>query len=193
MSRAHRKPADPQEIMRLRAERSANEAEIGRLRGLGADVTLDRARRIVTAYRLNPFHKLRDSDTISVGQAGAAQQLCEDWAIWKGLDGKPERVMISGDGHNFGAVIVTERMLKAGRRVRRVLKHIGPLDRVLLEALVRSVVEDDRPASWRAIVARVTGFTQSVRQSQTVVCALENLARAYATAPVRDIRSTSIP
>ncbi|HEY1878410.1 MAG TPA: hypothetical protein VGG68_00610 [Caulobacteraceae bacterium] len=174
----HTKPTDPQEIARRRAERAANEAEISRLRAQGAVVRLDRARRIVTAYRASPFVKLRDSNTISAAQARAAEALTEDWAIWRGLDGKPERLDVHVTSRKGGEV-VTDRMLKAGERVQMILSRIGPLDRELLVALVSGIVEQDVAPPWREAVEQITGVTQSVRQSQMVVSALENLARVY--------------
>jgi hypothetical protein len=156
----------------------ANETEIGRLRDQGVVVRLDRARRIVSAYRANPWVKLRDSDTISEAQADAVAKLCADWSIWRGLDGRPERLDVPVDSHG-GGEIVTDRMLRAGKRVHLVLASVGPLDRELLSALVGAQIERDRPPPWRETVTRITGVTQSVRQSQMIVAALENLARAY--------------
>jgi hypothetical protein len=178
MGKRSHKPADPAEIMERRAARAANEAEIVRLRGQGAVVRLDRARRIVSAYRANPFHKLRDSDTINATQALAAEKLVDDWAIWRGLDGRPERLEVRLGSSETGE-IVTDRMLRAGRRVGRVLGAVGPVDRELLVGLVAPLIESDRPPPWRDVVGRTTGVTQSVRQSQMVVAALANLARAY--------------
>jgi hypothetical protein len=184
MGKRSHKPADPAEIMQRRAARAANEAEIGRLRDQGAVVRLDRARRIVSAYRANPFVKLRDSATISASQALAAEKLCDDWAIWRGLDGRPERLEVRV-GHGDVAEIVTDRMLRAGERVARVLARVGPVDRELLVALVGPLIEDDRPPSWRNIVVAKTGVTQSVRQSQMIASALGNLARVYGYAEAR--------
>ena len=78
MGKSRRKPSDPQEIARRRAERIANEAEISRLRSQGVVVNLDRARRIIAAYRASPFNKLREAKTISSAQASAAERLCRD-------------------------------------------------------------------------------------------------------------------
>jgi len=180
MGKQRRKPSDPQEIARRRAERIANESEIDRLRSQGAVVKLDRSRRIVSAYRASPFVKLRDTDTITAAQAAAAERLCDDWAQWKGLDGRPERSEVHAETYGNTAEIITDRMLQAGRRVARILEKVGPLDRALLAALVAAAVEEDRPIPWRDIVRRVCGVTQSVRQSQMIVAALENLSRAYA-------------
>lgn len=175
------KPADPQEIARRRAERAANEAEIARMRGQGATVKLDRARRIVSAYRASPFVKLKESKTISDAQARAAEWLIEQWATWKGLDGRPAPTLAPHDQSGRGsAEIITERMLMAGRRVRATLAAVGPMDRDLLAALTAASVEEDAPIPWRDIVRRVCGISQSVRQSQAVACALENLSRACA-------------
>jgi hypothetical protein len=178
-SRSRRKPSDPQDAARRRAERAETEGEIVRLRSTGAVVKLDRTRRIVGAYRANPFRKLKDANTITLGQSNAADRLCEDWAIWKGLDGKPAPLEIHNPNWSHQEFL-TDRMLLARARVDRVLGKVGPADRDLLAALVASAVEDDRPIPWRDIVRRVTGVTQTVRQSQMVVAALENLTRAYA-------------
>jgi hypothetical protein len=184
MGKRSHKPADPQEIVRRRAARAENEAEIVRLRSQGAVVRLDRARRIVSAYRASPFHKLRDSDTISATQAMAAEKLCDDWAIWRGLDGRAERLEVRL-GTCEPAEIVTDRMLRAGERVARALAHVGPLDRELLAALIRPQIEQDRQPPWRLTVEAITGVTQSVRQSQMIVAALANLARAYGYSEAR--------
>ena len=179
MSRTRRKPTDPQEIARRRAEKIANEAEIERLRSQGVVVNLDRARRIVAAYRSSPFHKLREAKTITGAQSSAAERLCVDWAIWRGLDGRPERSEVHAETYGRTAEIVSDRMLLAGKRIEKVLARVGPLDRDLLGALCASVVEDDCPLPWRDIVRRISGVTQVVRQSQMVVASLENLSRAY--------------
>lgn len=176
---ARKKPSDPQELARKRAERTAMDTEIGRLREQGATVTLDRARRIVSAYRATPWRKLRDTDTITAGQAAAADKLCEEWAMWKGMDGRPAGVPAPVQACSTTAEIITDRMLQAGRRVRHTLDQVGPMDAELLAALAHSVVEDDRPLPWRDVVRRVSGISQTVRQSQVVACALENLSRVY--------------
>lgn len=182
MPKASRKPSDPQDIAARRAERAANEAEITRLRSQGAVVSLDRTRRIVSAFRASPFHKLRETKTITPAQAAAAERVVKDWAVWKGLDGRPPPGELPGSRSATGhaPTILTDRMLKAGNRVAFALSKVGPLDRELLVSLVASAVEDDRALPWRDIVRRVTGVTQTVRQSQMVVAALENLARVYA-------------
>lgn len=180
MGKGRHKPTDPQELAQRRADRAANEAEIARLKDQGATVKLDRARRIVSAYRASPFVKLRDQKAITSAQASAAERLCRDWAVWKGRDGKPAALEVRSTNWSH-AEFVTDRMLQAGDKVREVLDKVGPMDRDLLSALVVAAVEYDRAPAWRAIVLQVTGVEQSVRQSQTVACSLENLARAYLT------------
>jgi len=178
LPKARHKPTDPQEAARKRLERQETDAEIGRLRRQGAVVSLDRARRIVSAYRRSAFHKLRETRTITPGQADAAHRLCADWAIWRGLDGRPPPLEVHTEWKR-APDIVTDRMLAAGNRVDKALRKVGPVDRELLICLVASAVEDDRPIPWRDTVRRVTGVTQTVRQSQMIVAALGNLARAY--------------
>jgi hypothetical protein len=180
MSSRRRKPVDPQELSRRRAERAANESEITRLRAIGATVKLDPSRRIVTAYRASPFVKLRDSRTITASQANAAEWLCAQWAVWKGLDGRPTSDAFTPHDHTHrGADLVTSRMLTARRRVWDVLGKLGPMDRDLLCALMAATVERDEPCRWRDIVRTVCGVTQTIRQSQVVACALENLHRVH--------------
>jgi hypothetical protein len=181
MTRRRHKPADPQDIVRRRLERAEVDAEIDRLRSIGAVVKLNPAHRIVSAYRASPFVKLRESNTITLAQALAAEWLCEEWAIWKGLDGRPALLApMPPENNTCHAEIITDRMLKAGRRVRAVLGLVGPMDRDLLAALIAASVEEDAPIPWRDIVRRVCGITQTIRQSQAVACALENLNRACA-------------
>lgn len=183
MGQRKHKPSDPQAIMRQRAaqtRKAETEAEIARLRAQGAVVTLDRARRIVGAYRKSPFVKLREAKTITNAQAAAAERLCQEWAEWRGLDGRPAPSFEVRGETSTQAELITARMLKAGKLVRDVLGRVGPLDRELLKALAEAAVETDRPIPWREIVQRVTGVTQTVRQSQMIVSALENLSRAYA-------------
>jgi hypothetical protein len=182
MGKGKHKPADPQEITRRRLERQANEIEISRLRNAGAVVSLDRTRRIVSAYRASAFNKLRETKTITQAQAAAAERLCSDWAIWRGLDGRPPPLEAGTNPNRTSAPdLVTDRMLKAGSRVGKALGQVGPMDRDLLAALVADAIENDRPLPWRDVVRRHTGVTQTVRQSQMIVAALGNLARTYGT------------
>lgn len=180
-----RRPSDPQDIQRRRAERIANEREIDRLQSQGATVKLDSARRIMSAFRSNVFTRLLDSKTITLGQHDASETLRADWAAWKGLDGRPEQGEYV-DGGSGSHELLTDRMINAGRKVERDLAQVGPMDRALLEAFMVATVEEDRPMQWRGIVERVTGATQAVRQSQMVVAALENLRRVYAE-PRREV------
>jgi hypothetical protein len=179
MARRKHKPADPQDIARRRAERDANEIEIRRLRDHGAVVSLDRARRITTAYRASPFRKLLDTKTITTTQSAAAERLCQDWAEWKGLDGKPPPTGIPNPHPSQSTALVTDRMLRGGQRIAQALGAVGPVDRELLGAMAAAAVEEDCPIPWRDIVRRITGVTQTVRQSQTVANALANLVGAY--------------
>lgn len=179
MTRKPRKPGKPYDP--ARAER---EAEIARLVASGAIVNIDpRTQRMVSAYRSNVFTVLLKSQTIHQGHYNAAQTLIEDWAEWKGLDGKPGQGEFV-DGGSGCAELITDRMIVAGRRVSRTLDQVGPMDRELLSAFMVATVEEDRPMVWRGIVQRVTNIDQRDRQSTIVVGALENLRRVM-EAPVK--------
>lgn len=176
MAKPKRKtPFDPAAQARQALERQDRESEIKRLEGQGVVVNLDQGRRIVSAYRSNVFKILLEARTITQNHHNAAHTLMTDWAEWKGLDGKP-----GGPGGGSGAAeLVSDRMINAGRRVTSTLSQVGPMDRDLLVAFMVATVEEDRPMAWRGIVQRETGVIQSVRQSQMVVAALENLRRVY--------------
>lgn len=176
--RKPRKPSDPQAIMRQAAERREQVAEITRLVAAGATVTIDnRNGRILGAYRSSVFKILLESKAINQNQFNAAQELVEHWAQWKGLAGSQGASAGFVDGGKGCPELITDRMLKAGKEVARILDRVGPLDRELITAFMVAVVEEDRAMVWRGIVERVSGITQPIRQSQVVVSALENLRR----------------
>lgn len=182
----NRKPSDPMEIMRQAAERRDRDAEITRLKTMGATVTIDnRNGRILGAYRSSVFKILLESKAITQNQFNAAQELVEQWAAWKGLAGSQGASAGFVDGGTGCVELVTDRMIKAGKDVARILAHVGPMDRELIEAFMVAVVEEDRAMVWRGIVMRVTGITQPIRQSQVVVSALENLRRVIEGVPTR--------
>ena len=174
----NRKPSDPMEIMRQVAERRDRDAEITRLKTMGAIVTIDnRNGRILGAYRSSVFKILLESKAINQNQFNAAQELVEHWAMWKGLAGSQGASAGFVDGGTGCVELVTDRMIKAGKDIAKILAHVGPMDRELIEAFMVAVVEEDRAMVWRGIVMKVTGISQPIRQSQVVVSALENLRR----------------
>lgn len=172
-----RKPAKPGSTKLLTRERAEHNAEIIRLERQGAVVNLDpRTQRMVSAYRSNVFTVLLKAQTIHQGHYNAAQTLIEDWAEWKGLDGKPGQGEFV-DGGSGCPELITDRMIIAGKRVNRTLDQVGPMDRDLLSAFMVATVEEDRPMAWRGIVQKITAIDQRDRQSTLVVSALENLRR----------------
>lgn len=182
MSR-RRKPYDPGAAEQARQERLARQAEIVRLKAQGAEVSLDAGGRVVSAFRRNVFGALLRAGALSQNQHDAALRLTTDWAVWKGLDGRPDE-MVRVDGGSACAELVTDRMMAAGRRVEAALGDVGRADRALLAALIGDAVEADRPQPWRRTVAQVTGETREKEQREKVVNALENL-RLWYEAPRR--------
>lgn len=174
-----RGPTDPDAVHRMMMERRAQEAEIERLREQGATVKLDPARRIISAYRSNVFNLLLERKTITPNQHDAAYRLSVDWAAWKRLDGKSgwnDRVDGSAPGPREP---ISDKMLKAGRRVEAALSSLDPARRVLMEAFMVATVEEDRPMAWRGIVERVAGEKVRDKQAAMVVKALEELRAHY--------------
>lgn len=182
MSR-RRRPYDPGAAEVARQARLEQRAEAARLKAQGAEVSLDPAGRVVSAFRRNVFGALLRAGALSQSQHDAAMRLTSDWATWKGLDGRPEE-LVRVDGGEGRRELVTDRMIAAGRRVEAALGDVGRADRGLLAALVADAVEADRPAPWRQTVADVTGERREKEQREKVVNALENL-RLWYEAPRR--------
>lgn len=191
MTRARRKPYDPALATRLAFERREREAEIVRLQRQGAEVKLDPARRVISARLSNVFNLLLTRGTITQSHHDAAYTLAQLWAAWKGLDGKGdagERV----DGGQVNHELVSDRMLKAGRRLYGDERGPGifPLLSApharLLTAFMVATVEEDRPMAWRGLVQRETGEERRIEQASVVVDALEALREITEGAPTQD-------
>jgi hypothetical protein len=173
-----RKPFDPAAAAKAALEKAERAAEMARLKAMGAVVAQDRGGKLVSARLSNVFNLLLSRRTITQNQYDAAYRLAQDWARWKGLEGRPptfgERIDCSGGSRE----LATDRMIGAGRAVARALFDLEPLDRAILEAFMAATVEQDRPMAWRGIMARL-GVTVRDRQTQTFVGALEALRRIY--------------
>jgi hypothetical protein len=171
------KPYDPNADLKAK-ERAEHKREALRIRGQGGDVRLDASGRIISAWRTNVFRLLLERGTITPNHHDAAYTLAKDWAAWKGLDGKPEQLGEVVDGGSGNAELVNDRMIRAGRDVRRALEAIEPMSRVILEAFMVATVEEDRCMAWRGIMERL-GVPAKERQTQAVVAALEELRVFY--------------
>lgn len=181
------KPHDPAKATQAALERREREAEVARLISMGATVSTDRAGKIISARRSNVFTLLLARNSITQNQYDAAYRLAQDWAAWKGLDGKGERSEFV-DGGTGSAELVTDRMIQAGKRiwgdgtrVVGVMQEIEPHHVPLLCAFMVATVEEDRPMAWRGIVERSIGVTVRDRQTEAVVDALEALRAVYET------------
>jgi hypothetical protein len=174
MARRH-KPHDPAKATRERLEEAA---ERKRMEGQGATVTTDRAGKIVSARRSNVFNLLLQRGTITPNHHDAAYTLANEWAAWKGLDGKPEGAREHIDGGSGCAELVTDRMIRAGKAVERTLSALHPISRIILERFMVATVEEDRAMVWRAIMSKI-GFTSEDKQTQAFVGALEDLRIVY--------------
>jgi len=172
------KPFDPSAGMRAAAERAEAKQEAKRIRAQGGDVRLDAAGRIISAWRTNVFRLLLERGTITPNHHDAAYTLAKDWAAWKGLDGKPETFGEFVDGGSGSAELVTDRMIKAGKRVKYALSAVEPMSMVILEAFMVATVEEDRPMMWRGIMERI-GVKAERKQTEAVVTALEQLRVHY--------------
>ena len=175
---AKKRPHDPAKAALAALERQRREDEIRRLQAMGATVTTDPAGRVISARRSNVFNLLLARGTITPNQHDAAYRLAQDWATWKGLDGKGERSEFV-DGGAGSAELVTDRMISAGRRIVDAFWGVGHQHIALLSAFMVATVEEDRPMAWRGIVQRTSGETVRDRQTVAVVGALEALRSVY--------------
>lgn len=174
-----KKPHDPAAAMIAAQERAQRDAEVARLKEQGAEVTVDRVGRIMSARRSNVFNLLLKRNTITQNHFNAAYTLALDWSAWKGLDGKPEVFGEFVDGGGGSAELVTDRMIKGGNRVAATFFDLADADVRLLTALMVATVEEDRPMAWRGIVERVLCETRRDHQTLAVVGALEALRVVY--------------
>lgn len=148
-----RKPYDPAHA----AERAARVAEIDRLQKLGATVTVDPAKRIISARRSNVFTLLLHDGRISQAHHDAAARVAELWATAKGMDGRETlgAKVDCGSTPPHMRCLVTDRMMAASLRISLMLAGLSEAHRMLLEAFMVAGVEEDRPMSWRGMVERV--------------------------------------
>lgn len=174
-----RKPTDPLTYQRREAEKVEREAEKRRLASIGATFTVDSIGRVRAAWRSSVLQLLRQSKAITESHYDAGQKLTEEWAMWKGKDGGSDRQSEHVDGSSGSAELVTDRMIKAGKRVALVFAQLTHTESLLLTAFMVAMVEEDRPMVWRAIVSRTIGETDKARQTTAVVGALESLRRIY--------------
>jgi len=181
------KPKSPEQIQAEKAERRRQDFEAVNLDPASAalrafeDVQIERQGRKSDrnrAWRSNIFRLLLERKTITTSHYEAAYQLVGDWAAWKGLDGKPETFGEFVDGGSGSAELVTDRMIKAGKRVKYALSAVEPMSMVILEAFMVATVEEDRPMMWRGIMERI-GVKAERKQTEAVVTALEQLRVHY--------------
>lgn len=172
-----RKPHDPAKAMQAALERREEQANLAIAVAQGANISTDKVGRVISVWRSNVFRLLLERGTITQNHHDAAYDLANDWAAWKGLDGKGERGEYV-DGGKGSAELITDRMIRAGRDVKRALSQLDPLSRVILEAFMVATVEEDRPMSWRGIMERL-GIKAREKQTALVVASLEALRVAY--------------
>lgn len=172
------KPHDPAAAARALTEKTERDAELSRLRDMGAAVTLDPGGRVVSARLSNVFNLLLARHTITPNQYDAAYRLAEDWAAWKGLDGKRDVIGEIIDGGAGCPEIVTDRMIQGGSRVAAVMFDLTTQTQRILKAFMVATVEEDRPMAWRGIMHRL-GVTARDRQTEAVVEALDALRGVY--------------
>jgi len=189
------KPKTPEQIVAERLERRRKDLEAVNLDPDAAtletyeDVAVERKGRRSDrnrAWRSNVFRLLLERKTITTSHYAAAYKLVEDWAMWRGLDGKPDAFGEVVDGGGGSVELVTDRMMKAGVRIfgdaktgrMGALQSVDPLSRVILEHFMVAIVEEDRAMAWRGIMERI-GITVKERQTSAVVAALEGLRTFY--------------
>lgn len=192
---AKRKAAhDPAAAMRHRLERQERDHEIARLTAMGAEITTDCARRVISARRSNAFTLLLVANAITTTHHDAATRFAEQWAAWKGCDGRETlgAKVDCGTTPPHTRSLVTDRMIAAGRYVNDTLDSLLEPDSRLLTALMVATVEEDRPMSWRGIVERIYGPPPKVKhakrgdtQINAMVDMLDALAHATGQSTVR--------
>lgn len=180
-----RKVYDPAEAHRQALERQEQDAILAHVKSQGAEFTLDKVGRLISARRSNVFNLLLKRGSITQNQYDAAYTLAGDWAQWKGLDGRGDTMGELVDGSGGCREIVTDRMIRGGRRVSEALSSVDPMSRVVLETFMVATVEQDRPMAWRGVMERIKVFGKD-RQTATMVQAVEALRVYYEGSYIRD-------
>ena len=181
-----RKPKSPAQVMAERLLRRARDFEAVSLDPAAvvlpayADVQIERTsrRNVTRAWRSNVFRLLLERKSITADHFLAAEKLCEDWAEWKGLSGSRDSMSEFVDGGKGSAELVTDAMIRAGRRIDYARNSMGRPDWRILEAFLIATVEEDRAMAWRGILERL-GVKGRDRQPRAVRGALECLRRHY--------------
>jgi len=184
-----RKPKSPQQIMAEKLLRRARDFDAVNLDPAAvvlpayADVQIERTGRknVTRAWRSNVFRLLLERKSITLDHFTAAEKLATDWAEWKGLAGGRDAMSEAVDGGRGSAELVTDAMIRAGRRIDRARDSMVTGDWRILQAFMVAVVEEDRAMAWRGILERL-GITVRDEQPKAVRYALEAL-RAHYEAP----------
>lgn len=179
---SRRKPYDP-------AEKARRLEEEQRLIALGATLVKDLGGRVISARRSNVFNVLLLRKVITLQHYLDAEKLANDWATWKGLDGRRDSMGVFVDGGSGAPDLVTHRMMIAGGRVRDALESLTEGQRAVLEAFMVATVEEDRAMAWKGILERLGVKSGRVtvnglrvdRQSYAVVTTCEALSEHYKT------------
>lgn len=183
---AKRKPKSPEQIAAERLLRRARDFDAVNLDPAAvvlpayADVQVERTGRknVTRAWRSNVFRLLLERKSITLDHFTAAEKLCSDWAEWKGLTGARDSMGEFVDGGSGSAELVTDAMIRAGRRVEHAEASMGRAQWRILEAFVVASVEEDRAMAWRGILERL-GYKKKEQQITAVVVALEALRQYY--------------
>jgi hypothetical protein len=183
-----RRPADPMEIARRRAEErlkiqdpsrwGLDEKAMALSANADVEVSADPAARAVRARRSDVFDLLSARGRLSPQALTAVRRLQDDIArlhrtATGGVNYTP-RVDRSMDPQGFN-----DARLKAGARIEAALGRAGQASARVLAALCEPDVVLGRSADWRAVVERETGESLPDAQGAILRMACENLAGAY--------------
>lgn len=169
---------------KVQVERDLVDTEISSelvLQPVNDDVSVRRkAGGVVKAQRSHAFNAVR----LNMEQQMAADRYLRDWALRAGVrvdDGlhfEPFIVVDNAPGLAPGQR-VTQRMVDAGKRLRRAHQLVGLLDERLLTHLVQPMVLHGEIRVWRILVKEATGVDERHAQGILVQRACDNLIQAY--------------
>jgi len=178
MTKRRRKPATPEDIARLAAEKRENEANVAHLEAQ-PDVAfrIGPTGKIAWARRLDVFESLYDDGRgrMSKGAFDAVIRLEKDIAARKREDtdrGVPARIMA------HSVTPITDRSLQAGYRVDDAIAALGYTAGGMMEELI-STPQGAILTRWPPIVQRWTKETNPHAQRAAVRMASERLAEWY--------------
>lgn len=176
-----RKVKTEAEIAKDRADLEERKAKVLEMRARGLVVACDAQWRIITARRLDVFSLMLEKRAITAAHMDAVRRLEGDMGLAEGVGITGDNAGVRSTTEGAPGQNVSQRMVDASERLEKVYAQLGPVNKVLLMALVGPQFRGAILTRWRDVVEAITGETNDRAQLGAIRLALTNLAYIYGT------------